>query len=104
MAKTERALWSPEAIADFDDIWSYYDRIAGVRTADKIASEIAKAIALIEQHPFAGRSRNELKLGLRSIAATPHIVFYRVIVDAVEIARILDGRRDIDAIFAIPDE
>jgi toxin ParE1/3/4 len=98
------AIWSPEAIADVDEIWNYYVRVAGRNTAEKIAREIGEVIATIEDHPFAGRSRNELRPGFRSLAARPHIVFYRVVNEAPEIIRVLDGRRDIEEIFAEHDE
>ncbi len=94
------ATWSPEALSDLDQIWDYYERVAGRNTAEKIIRKIGEVIATIEDHPFAGRSRNELRSGLRSLAATPHVIFYRVADDIPEIIRILDSRRDIEEIFA----
>jgi len=72
------AAWSPEARTGLDQIWDYYARVAGTITAEKIIRKIGEVIATIEDHPFAGRSRNELRAGLRSLAATPYVVFYRV--------------------------
>ncbi len=66
----------------------------------KSLREIAKTIALIEEHPLAGRARNEVRPGLRPFAATPHVVFYRVVDDTPEIVRLLDGRQDIEEKFA----
>lgn len=100
---TERrgtAIWSPEALLDLDQIWDYYERVAGRNTAEKIVRKIGEVIATIEQHPFAGRSRNELRSGFRSLAAAPHVVFYRVTGDVPEIIRVLDSRRDIEEIFS----
>lgn len=74
-------------------------KVAGRHTADKIVRETGEACRLLEDHPFAGRSRNEVWPSLRSIAASPHVVFYRVNNDAPEIVRVLDGRRDLDEIF-----
>jgi plasmid stabilization system protein ParE len=34
------------------------------------------------------------------MAASPHVVFYRVNDDVAEIVRVLDGRRDLDEVFA----
>ena len=65
--------------------------------------KIGEVIALIEDHPFAGRSRNEVRSGLRSFAASPHIVFYRVVDGAPQIVRVLDGRQDIEEKFAVRD-
>ncbi len=50
------ALWSPEALEDRERIWEYYVRVAGRHTAEKVLREIAEVIALIEDHPFAGRA------------------------------------------------
>ena len=97
------ALWSPEALDDRERIWDYYVGVAGRHTAEKVLREIAEAIALIEDHPFAGRARNEVRAGLRSFAATPHLVFYRVVNNTPEIVRVLDGRQDIEEKFAAGD-
>jgi toxin ParE1/3/4 len=99
MADPGAPLWSPEALDDRERIWDYYVGIAGRHTAEKIG----EAIALIEDHPFAGRARNEVRAGLRSFAATPHVVFYRVVNDTPEIVRVLDGRQDIEEKFAVQD-
>jgi hypothetical protein len=36
---------------------------------------------------------------MRSLAASPHVVFYRVVDGVPEIVRVLDGRQDIEDIF-----
>jgi toxin ParE1/3/4 len=98
-AARRAALWSPEALADRDRIWDYYVGVAGRHTAEKVLRGIADVIALIEEHPLAGRARNEVRPGLRSFAAAPHVVFYRVVNDTPQIVRVLDGRQDIDETF-----
>jgi len=105
MAEGRRAaLWSPEALDDRERIWDYYAGVAGRHTAEKILRDIAEVIALIEDHPFAGRSRDEVRPGLRSFAAAPHVVFYRFVNDRPEIVRVLDGRQDIEEKFAERDK
>jgi toxin ParE1/3/4 len=94
------AVWSREAIDDRERIWHHYVEIAGDHTAAKMFLKLADVIALIEERPFAGRARNEVRPGLRSFAATPHVVFYRVVNDTPEIVRLLDGRQDITEQFA----
>jgi toxin ParE1/3/4 len=93
-------IWSSDALADLSDIWDYYANVAGRHTADKIVREIGEACRILEDHPFAGRGRNEIRAGLRSVVASPHVVFYQVKNDVAEIVRVLDGRRDVDEIFA----
>ena len=46
------------------------------------------------QNPEIGKSRSEIKVGLRSIMKNSHIVFYRVMNDHSRIVRVLHGRRD----------
>ena len=104
MAKAGRAaLWSPEALNDRESIWDYYIRVAGRHTAENVLRDIAKVIALIEEHPLAGRARNEVRAGLRSFAAAPHVVFYRVVDGMPQIVRLLDGRQDIQEKFTAQD-
>jgi plasmid stabilization system protein ParE len=51
------------------------------------------------------RPRDEVRPGLRSVVANPHVVFYRVNADGLaEVVRVIDGRRDIDAIFDETEE
>lgn len=93
------AIWSPEALADLDHLWDYYAQIAGRTTADRIVREIEKVVRTIDDFPAAGRTRDEIRPGLRSLATTPHVVFYRLNDGRPEIVRVLDGRQDIEEIF-----
>jgi toxin ParE1/3/4 len=92
--------WSSDARSDLSDIWDYYFKVAGRHTADRVVRGISDACRIVENHPFAGRTRDEVRPGLRSITTSPHVVFYRVRDDVAEIIRVLDGRRDLDDIFA----
>jgi toxin ParE1/3/4 len=92
-------IWSPEALTDIDRLWDYYAGVAGRATADRILREIAEVVAAIDVFPLAGRSRDEVRTGLRSLAASPYVVFYRLKDGSPEIVRVLDGRQDIGQIF-----
>jgi len=61
---------------------------------------IAKAVAVLDAFPFAGRARDEIRSSLRSVAAPPHTLFYRLKDSRPEIVRVLDGRRDVEEIFS----
>jgi toxin ParE1/3/4 len=96
-------IWSPEAQADLSEIWMYYAQAAGRGVADNVVRKIGEVCRLLEEYPHGGRSRDEVRPGLRSVAATPHVVFYRVRSDDMaEVIRVIDGRRDIDDLFAEP--
>lgn len=104
MAERRRpVIWSPEAQDDLAQIWVYYTKIAGPHTAEKIVREIGEVCRILEEHPFAGRSRSEVRPDLRSVVASPHVIFYRVHADIPQIVRVLDGRQDIDANFVDDD-
>ncbi len=94
-----RLIWSSDARADLEEIWNYYLAIAGRHTADNVIREIGAACQALDEHPLAGRARDEVRAGLRSIAASPFVIFYRVKNETPEVIRVLDGRRDIDEIF-----
>jgi toxin ParE1/3/4 len=101
MARRRRpVVWSPEARADLSEIWDYHAQATGRSNADNIAREIDTACRLLEEHPFAGRARDEIRPGVRSVVARPHVIFYRVRGGVAEIVRVLHGRRDLADIFA----
>ena len=106
MAGRNRSVeWSPVALGDLADIWNYYLNVAGRDAANNFVREIDKACRLLEEHPSAGRARDELRPGLRSLVAVPYVVFYRLNRDGVaQITRVLDGRRDLDEIFTFEIE
>ena len=90
-------VWSSAALADLADIWSHYASVAGRLTADKTVRDVGEACHTVAARPFAGRSRNDVRGGLRSIAAGPVVVFYRVgRHDGAEVLRVLDRRKDVE--------
>lgn len=105
MARGRRpVIWSPEARSDLAEIWDYYAATGGKTVANKIVHRIAATCRQLQRYPFAGRARDEIGPELRSLAANPHVVFYRVKNDTAEIVRVLDGRRDLGRMFEDDDE
>ena len=47
-----------------------------------------------------GRTRDDLRPGIREIVVYPTVLFYRLADDRIEIVRVVDGRRDLAAIFS----
>ena len=93
-----RVFISNKAEADLLQLFSYLaerDRIA----ADTIAFEIDKKFESLARFPFIGRARSTLAPGMRSLVVGMYVIFYVVEPDRIVIARVLDGRRDIDAEF-----
>jgi len=83
MGERRRAvIWSPDARADLSEIWNYYVEVAGRHTADGIVRRIAEVCTLLEEHPFAGRARNEVRLPLVPVVETTEAAIRRAMVHA----------------------
>jgi len=91
---------SREADEDLIEIWGYLAREASEPVADRQLLEIDAACARLKAWPYSGRKRDELLAGMRSVPIHPYVLFYRIRGDALEIVRVLHGRRDIASIFA----
>ena len=92
--------WSPEAEADLLEIWHWGAQHFSSDIADTHLREIDKAARNLQRFPETGRAREELRPGLRSVVIFPTVLFYRVVSDTIEVVRVVDGRRNIAAIFA----
>jgi toxin ParE1/3/4 len=70
--------------------------------ADRQIDLITTRFQLLASWPRLGRSRPDLRRGLRSHAVGNWMIFYRIHRGDVVILRILHGRRDLRAIFGQP--
>ena len=66
--------------------------------AERILDTINDQFVLLSKHPLLGRSRDDLRPGLRSITVGAYIVLYRVENEDVVILHVLQGRRDIRSV------
>jgi toxin ParE1/3/4 len=87
-----------EADNDLIEIWLHISQ-DNLESADKFLETLVEKFALLAGQPKIGRARPELAPRLRSFPAGRYIIFYRLIPDGVEIARILHSRRDIESVF-----
>lgn len=87
-----------QAQADLDEIWLYIAE-NNIPAADRFLDTLQERFVLLAGPPLRGRVRPELAPNLRSLQVGNYVIFYRPIDDAVEVARVLHGARDIDAIF-----
>lgn len=105
MARGRRSIvWSPEAESDLFEIRSWYAVKASADVADARLRAIDRACRRLQDFPRRGRARGELLPGLRSLLINPHVVFYRITPNSIEIVRVLHSRRDIGAIFSNPED
>ncbi|MBD2090634.1 type II toxin-antitoxin system RelE/ParE family toxin [Microcoleus sp. FACHB-1515] len=90
---------SAQALTDLTAINDYlFDR--NPTAADAFLDEITQRFERLAQFPKMGRSRDELSFGLRSLPFQVYLILYRESEGGVEIARIVSGYRDLEALFS----
>src|SRR5579864_1784418 len=79
---------------DYREIWHYI--ACDSRDApDRVLREIDSKLQLYAANPRMGTARDNLGRGLRSFPVGSYLVFYRVVTDGIEVARVLHGARDL---------
>jgi len=71
-------------------------RIVGRHEADRPVRDAATDLT---EFPNRGVARNQLVVGIRSIVVHPTVIFYRIGAAAIDIVRVVDGRRNLAAFF-----
>lgn len=99
MAAGKRLVWSAPARQDLEEIYKFLWARASPTVVDGRLQDIERAARRLTEWPLTGRRRQDLRPELRSWAVPPHVIFYQVGEATIEIVRVIDGRRDIDAIF-----
>lgn len=89
---------SPKASQDLEQINDYLFE-KNPDAADKFLNVITSKFDILAQFPNIGRKRDELSPSLRSFPADEYLIFYRQIESGIEIARVVSGYRDLDALF-----
>lgn len=90
---------APEAKTDIDEIAYYvFVQSGSPETAERVIESIYSQFSLLDLYPRAGRRRDDLRPGVRSLAVGEYIVLYRVEGDDVLIQRVVRGSRDLPAL------
>jgi toxin ParE1/3/4 len=91
-----RAIFTPRARADLDDIWEYTARRWGLDQAERYLRRIAEAAESIAEAPGRGRTCDHVREGYRKYPVGSHVLFYREMSDGVDVVRILHQQMDFD--------
>lgn len=83
---------TPAARSDIRSIWNYTDDEWGSAQAGRYLGQIEETIELLVRNPALGRPRDEIRPGFRSHPIGRHMIFYRIVGNDIEIARILHQR------------
>jgi len=95
---------SAAALADLDDIWFHIAKDSAINADRFLDRPLASVTETLSTAPLAGRTREELALGLRSFPFADYLIFYRTEAGEVEIARIIHGKRDLGRAFGAGNE
>jgi toxin ParE1/3/4 len=91
---------APQARADLSGIWNYVAKEGGnVAAADDIIDALTGRFYLLSQYPRMGRSRDDLRPGLRSFAVGQYVIVYAIEDEDVQILHVFHGRQDIEGQF-----
>lgn len=89
-----KILKKPKAEEDLLKIWEYIAEDSPKR-ADQFLDKLGNTLKMLAQFPEIGRSREELRQGVRSFAQAPYVIFYKNLKNGIEVLRVLHGARDI---------
>lgn len=92
--------YAEAARLDLADLWLDYS-VVSEDLADRIVRRLELKMFELARHPYFGRLRPEFRFeGLRSVAVNPHVIFYTISDSpAIWIHRVVDGRRNLAALF-----
>ncbi len=91
-----------KATDDVEQAISYYVTEADAQVATRFVDELERTIHQLERHPELGSLRFAFELdlpGVRSLRVDsfPHVIFYLVRSDHLDVLRVLHASRDIPA-------
>lgn len=92
------------AIQDIEQIADYIANQSGFDQADRFLNKLDAKFIKIAQFPNLGRQRDEILPGLRSLPMDNYLILYMVIEQDVEIFRVVNGYRDLSALFTDVDK
>jgi len=94
-----QCLISPQALRDLDSISEYF-LIRNIETGEMLFQDFTKKFGHVLQFPNMGRSYEYIRQGMRGLPLNGYIIFYQFVDNNVEILRIVNGRQDLEALFA----
>ncbi|KAM3114359.1 type II toxin-antitoxin system RelE/ParE family toxin [Phormidesmis sp. 146-33] len=93
-----------QASRDIERISGYIADQSGMRASEKFIDKLNQKFLTLTQFPNIGRKRDELSSGLGSLSFEDYLILYRSTTEEVEIARVVSGYQDLEALFSSPDD
>ncbi|WP_105386541.1 type II toxin-antitoxin system RelE/ParE family toxin [Neorhizobium alkalisoli] len=100
-----KLLWTPKARADVKNIYIHMVK-EQPRSAERYFANFRRKAELLIEHPRLGERHPEIFRTARMLVEAPYVILYETRpdaddepIDAIEIVRVVDGRRDLSALF-----
>jgi toxin ParE1/3/4 len=100
-----RLVWSNQARADLLEIYAMIG-LEQPAVAERYFDRIEAKVQLLKSQPRMGVRRSDIHPSMRMLVEAPYLLLYRTEPDtedgpinAVEIIRVIDGRRNLSSIF-----
>lgn len=90
-----RQLLSPRAEQDLDEIWDFTAERWGDDQAEAYVRAIWAAVKIVAEDPRRGQECN-VRAGYLKYGVGRHVLFFKPLVDGVEVIRILHQRMDFE--------
>ncbi|MGA1805149.1 type II toxin-antitoxin system RelE/ParE family toxin [Rhizobium sp. HT1-10] len=81
---------------DLIEIWSYI-AADNISAADRVLDAIEARWDNLARHPYSGVARDDIAPGIRHLVSGEYLTLYRLSGSAIEIVRVLHGRRRISS-------
>ena len=90
--------FADRAVQDLEEICDYIAQ-NNSKAASQLFDAIRQKCKLVAEFPGMGKSYDRLSRGLRGFTVDDYIVFYYPKADGIDIARVINGYRDLEALF-----
>ena len=97
--------WTPQAEQDLVEIY-YFIALDSPRAADRLLDRLQSRVEMLALNPRIYQRRPDIRPSTRILVEGPYLVLYETHpdtddapVDAVEIVRVVDGRRNLKNMF-----
>jgi len=87
-------LRTKQAEEDLIGLWSWV-ALDSEYAADALLDRLETRMQLLASFPQAGPARSDIRPGMRMLVVEEYLVLYRILPEAVEIVRVVHGRRDL---------
>jgi toxin ParE1/3/4 len=70
------------------------------QAAEELLAALRKRMMFLKDNPKAGRARDDIVSGMRGHIVSPYLILYHLTETEIFIARVVDGRRDLNSLFS----